>query len=659
MKIKYFFLVTLIVFHLLPGFAQDHTEDSLIAIIETLKDDSTKVNTLNDLSYSLWDTKPDMSIMYAMEASDLASKIKFRKGVAYALKNMGMAYFAKSDYISVLENWEQSLAVFDSIGDKAGVSNILNNMGSVYFDQGDNASAVEYYIRAIKVAEEIGNKLRMASAYINIGSIYSEDAETYENALEYFSLALKLSEELGEYDIVGTSSVNLGELFYKLENYDSALFYYERSLDAFEIDGSGTIPYALNRIGILYSTRGEFPSSVKFHEDAYAIAAENQDKKQMAQSLIGLGNTYKLTSDFKKSLSRFLEAEKLSEEIGAIEERQQAYEGLAIAYSQLRDYGNAFKYQNLLTEINYEIYNAENDKKIERMQFTYELDKREEEINQLTTEKALQESEMRRQKTANRAFLVGIVLVLIIVAILLYSYREKVKTFKILDRQKIQIENLILNILPKEIARELQVEGQATPRYYEHVSVLFTDFKGFSSISQGMTPNELVEHLNDYFHAFDDIVGRFGLEKIKTIGDAYMCAGGIPLPNKTHPQDIVKAGLAMQDFINKRKQELAEKGEVGWDLRVGIHTGPIVAGVVGKRKYAYDIWGNTVNIASRMESNGEPGKVNISEATYMLVKDQYKCHHRGKIYAKNVGDIDMYFIEEEIPVEKEFESVQT
>jgi len=195
-------------------------------------------------------------------------------------------------------------------------------------------------------------------------------------------------------------------------------------------------------------------------------------------------------------------------------------------------------------------------------------------------------------------------------------------------------------------------------RYYENVSVLFTDFKGFSSISKGMTPNELVEHLNAYFHAFDDIVGKYGLEKIKTIGDAYMCAGGIPLPNKTHPVDIVKAGLAMQDYINQRKEELASKGEVGWDLRVGVHTGPIVAGVVGKKKYAYDIWGNTVNIASRMESNGESGRVNISAATYNLIKDHYKCHHRGKISAKNVGEIDMYFIEEEIRVQNEFEPVK-
>jgi class 3 adenylate cyclase len=658
MKIRYFLIYAWIFIIPLNIYAQDQPVDSLKAVIETLKDDSIKVNTLNELSYSFWDTNPDMSIMYAMEAMDMAYKVNFRKGVAYALKNMGMAYFAKSDYISVLEYWQQSLAVFDSIGDRVGVSNILNNIGSVYFDQSDNASAVDYDIRAAKVAEEIGNTLRMASVYINIGSIYSEDSETYENALEYFSLALRLSEELGEYDIMGTSSVNLGELYYKLENYDSALFYYERSLEAFEFDGSGTIPYSLNNIGKLYSTRAEYPSSIKFHEDAYDIAKENQDKKQMSQSLIGLGNTYRLTNDHRSALTNYQEAEQLAQEIGATDELQQAYEGLAFTYSQIRDFSNAFKYQNLLTDINYQLYNEANDKKIQRLQFGYEIDKREEEITQLTTEKALQDSEMKRQRIMIYAILGGLVLIMAIAVITYKNYREKARINKVLDKQNAEIESLILNILPKEIARELQAEGEATPRYYENVSVLFTDFKGFSSISKDMTPNELVEHLNAYFHAFDDIVGRFGLEKIKTIGDAYMCAGGIPLPNKTHPLDIVKAGLAMQEYINQRKEEMAEKGQTGWDLRVGIHTGPIVAGVVGKKKYAYDIWGNTVNIASRMESNGEPGKVNISDATYNLVKDQYKCLHRGKIYAKNVGDIDMYFIEEEIPVEKEIESIQ-
>ncbi len=642
----------------LISLAQDQEIDSLKTVIENLKEDSTKVNALNDLSSLLYTTHPDMAIMNAVEAMELGTKIKYYKGVALALKYIGLGYYTKANYIETIEYWKQSMTIYDSIRDKSGVSNLLNNLGTVYYDQGDETTGVEYYLEAARTAEEAQDKYRMSNAYFNIGAAYASNPETYNMSLEYFRRAYNFSEEFEDYYVVGLATANIGELYFLENKYDSALFFYEKSLQAYEISDASGAPYTLNNIGKLYAKMNEYQSAIKFHQDAFEMASKYKDKAQQAQSLNGIGDVYLQEKNYESAIEPFLEAEKLAKEIGTPDELQRAYEGIAIAYSELGQYTNAFRYQALLTEINYELYNAENNKKIERMQFTYEIENKEKEINQLTTEKALQESEMRRQKTANRAFLVGIVLVLIIVAILLYSYREKVKTFKILDRQKIQIENLILNILPKEVARELQAEGQATPRYYEHVSVLFTDFKGFSSISQGMTPNKLVEHLNDYFHAFDDIVGRFGLEKIKTIGDAYMCAGGIPLPNKTHPQDIVKAGLAMQDFINKRKQELAENGEAGWDLRVGIHTGPIVAGVVGKRKYAYDIWGNTVNIASRMESNGEPGKVNISEATYKLVKDQYKCHHRGKIYAKNVGDIDMYFIEEEIPVEKEFESVQ-
>jgi class 3 adenylate cyclase len=183
--------------------------------------------------------------------------------------------------------------------------------------------------------------------------------------------------------------------------------------------------------------------------------------------------------------------------------------------------------------------------------------------------------------------------------------------------------------------------------------VLFTDFKGFSSIAGKLTPQALVAELNDYFGKFDEIVEMFGLEKIKTIGDAYMCAGGIPVPNDKHPIAAVKAALAMQEYMIKQNQVRQNRGEQGWELRIGLHTGPIVAGVVGKKKYAYDIWGDTVNIASRMESSGEPGKVNISSATYNHIKDIYSCRYRGKISAKNIGEIDMYFVEATIETPEE------
>ncbi|MCU0445488.1 MAG: tetratricopeptide repeat protein [Microscillaceae bacterium] len=241
-----------------------------------------------------------------------------------------------------------------------------------------------------------------------------------------------------------------------------------------------------------------------------------------------------------------------------------------------------------------------------------------------------------------------------IVLIAYKSYQRRQAEIQI-KRQKEQIEQereksdkLLLNILPEATALELKEKGEATPQSYEMVTVLFTDFSGFTQIAAKLQPVEVIQELDYCFAAFDEIIEKYNLEKIKTIGDAYMCAGGIPLSNQTNPLDAVRAGLEIQAFMEKFKQEKLQKGEATWEARVGIHTGPLVAGVVGKKKFAYDIWGDAVNTASRMESSGEPGKVNISGATYELIKNQFECTYRGKVYAKNKGDVDMYFVESEL-----------
>jgi class 3 adenylate cyclase len=215
-----------------------------------------------------------------------------------------------------------------------------------------------------------------------------------------------------------------------------------------------------------------------------------------------------------------------------------------------------------------------------------------------------------------------------------------------LAAEKAKSEALLLNILPREIAEELKNKKQAKPRFYQMVSVLFCDFKGFTEYTERHTPEQVVRELNECFSAFDDICARYNMEKIKTIGDAYMCAGGVPKPNMTNAADAVLAGLAMQEFIQKRKYQKQLHGEPYLELRVGIHTGPVLAGVVGKNKFAYDIWGSTVNVAARMETAGEAGKVNISEATYKQIKGQFYCRYRGEIEAKGLGKMDMYFVEE-------------
>jgi PAS domain S-box-containing protein len=214
----------------------------------------------------------------------------------------------------------------------------------------------------------------------------------------------------------------------------------------------------------------------------------------------------------------------------------------------------------------------------------------------------------------------------------------------LIELEQEKSEKLLLNILPFEVAKQLKSKGRAGTRSYKLVSVMFADFKGFSNISKNLDPKDLVSILDSYFVKFDEIIGFHYIEKIKTIGDAYMCAGGLPLSNKSNPVDAVLAGLEIQHYMNTLNDSKVLNKLPVWELRLGIHSGPVVAGVVGKKRFAYDIWGDAVNIASRMEQSGHVGMVNVSGVTYSYVKDFFDCDYRGKIETKNLGKIDMYFI---------------
>ncbi|MBK7959289.1 MAG: adenylate/guanylate cyclase domain-containing protein [Bacteroidetes bacterium] len=203
----------------------------------------------------------------------------------------------------------------------------------------------------------------------------------------------------------------------------------------------------------------------------------------------------------------------------------------------------------------------------------------------------------------------------------------------------------MLNILPEEVAEELKAKGVAAAKQFDEVTVMFTDFKDFTKVSEKLSPTELVEEIHTCFKAFDNIITKYNIEKIKTIGDSYMCVGGLPVKNLTHATDVVNAALEMQEFLTNYSRERILRGKETFEMRIGIHTGTVVAGIVGVKKFAYDIWGDTVNIASRMESSGEPGKVNISATTFEHVKNTFNCVYRGKISAKNKGDIEMYFVD--------------
>jgi len=618
--------------------AQNAGANSLRQKLATSLQDTNRINILNELGRELSRTEPPEALSYSLQAVGLSEKLGFSKGLALAHKNAGLANYYIGSYAETINHWTTSRLAFESIGDKAGVANILTNMGAVYSNFGEDSKALDLYFEAQKAAGEMGDSLRLVTTMINIGLIYLKKDATLTKARDIYLDALPIALAIRDNDAIGTAAVNLGEAYFKLGNDSVALEYFFQSLAAFERSNSGNVPYTLTNIGRVYSHQKKYTEALINQERALKIAGDLDARPDMVMALLGLADTYKRMGDLKPAIERFEKAKEIARDIGANFEIRDAYQGLSESFAEVSDYYQAYTYQKLLADIKDTINRSSNDNVILRQQLSFDLDRKEAEL-------AVQELEVQKQRLVKNAVFGGLILILIIAFIIFRNYLNKVKINRLLDKQNVQIENLLLNILPAPVAKELQESGKASPRDYSSVTVLFTDFKGFTRIAEGMSPNELVTELNDFFHAFDNIVERHNLEKIKTIGDAYMCAGGIPAENSTHPFDAVEAGFEMQRFIASRNLERAANGQEPWELRVGIHTGPVVAGVVGRKKYAYDIWGSTVNIASRMESNGEVGRVNISMSTFNLVREKYQCHYRGKITAKNLGDIDMYFVE--------------
>jgi adenylate cyclase len=618
-------------------FAQDPNPkiDSLKNLLPLLTD-SMKVKTLIDMGMMSLGSDLNASVRYGTEAKQLAQETGYKKGEGNALKLLGIASSNQGNISQANIQFSDALAIFESINDKDGMASMLNNLGNLSNGMGEYSKAIDYHLRSLKIAEEVNNKLREGTALMSIGLDYSAQPDGDETAIRYYRKALPIFEELKYENGIGTTSINIGEIYYRKGKNDSALYYFKSAIRIYQGTKDSAMP--LTYVADIFSSAGNYDSAFHFHHQAIEISEKLGVQLYLAQSLLGLAKTYMKKNDLSNSIETYKKALAISESIKARQEMRTSYEALADGYATLGDYKNAYLYRSKLTLLKDTLFNSDEAKKIQQMQFNFDIEKAETQIQ-------LQGATIERQRIISYAIGVSGFLLLLLAAGSYQRYKFIRKTNKIIQNERDRSKSLLLNILPEETANELETKGFAQTRFYESVSVLFTDFKGFSSIAGKLSPQELVAELNDYFVAFDEIVERHGLEKIKTIGDAYMCAGGIPVPNQTHPLNALEAALEMQEFMTSRNEALKAKGLQGWELRIGIHTGPIVAGVVGKKKYAYDIWGDTVNIASRMESNGEPGKVNISAATYQLTKDKYQCLYRGKISAKNIGEVDMYFVD--------------
>jgi len=616
--------------------AQNKTEQ-LINQAASLPENQSKVDLYNQISNLLAGENPEQSLNYANQALRLSNKINYTSGIAYSYKSLGLTKYFQGKYVDALGDWQTALQVFDSIGDKTGTSNMYSNMGAIYNIQGDDVKALDMHLKSLTDAESVPDTLRILTSLINIGAVYSNKPSTQDKALEYYKKALPLSRIINDKDAIGTVTVNMGEIYLGKEQDSIALFYFLQSLEAYE-ENSENIPYTLNNIGKVYTHKKDYVKAIEYHQQAYSHAIAIDAKLEVAQSLLGLAASNVQLQKYKEAISYYDEAEQICKSIDANYELKEAYEGLANVYSLTKDFGNAFRYQTLLIGIKDTIFSIATDKKLSGMMFNFEMDKKQGEIDLLVKDNEIQKQVIGRQRLIRNVFIGGFAVVLLFASVFLIQ-RNRIST------EKKRSEELLLNILPADTANELKNTGSAKAKHFDLVTIMFTDFKNFTQASEKLSAEELVEEIHYCYSAFDRIMEKHGIEKIKTIGDSYMCASGIPSPNEHHAVAMTNAAIEILSFIAENKIRRAEIDKPWFDLRIGIHSGPVVAGIVGTKKFAYDIWGDAVNTASRMESSGETNKINISEATHKLIKDQFVCVSRGKISAKNKGEIEMFFVE--------------
>jgi adenylate cyclase len=603
------------VFHGRSILAQDasrHLVDSLLLSVKDLPNDTAKVDTLSSLAYDMHLHDPIAGLQLAKLVYRLADSLHYEIGRLRAELYWGLNYYSLTEY----------------------------------------PEALQHTLAALEIGKGLGPE-RTAVCYNNLGIIYRESGDL-ENAERNFRKALAIDEELGLPGGTAKRWWNLAAVAQRRDSLHKALNYFQRALDM-ERKANGNTGMVIATLGYIASIQAqpgmEPLAGVRSAKEALGLRAEVNETFAEADAWSTLGRLYLLIArnedqgpvdelfdgDRKAAMEAALAA--TDSAIGLVQagnleinkfyyykQRSDVLQELGLADRALTDHKRfALLKDSALT--------LEKDKRFTRkaMQYEYELKDAE-----ARAEQEKKDAKSRMIRNGIGLGLLGSLFFLVIV----WRQRNKI------GKEKERSEELLLNILPEEVAEELKEKGHSDAQLIDEVTILFTDFKGFTSLSEKVTPKELVADLHECFTAFDNICDKYGIEKIKTIGDAYMAAGGLPTPNITHATDVINAALEMRDFVESGKAKKIKAEHPYFEIRIGVHTGPVVAGIVGVKKFQYDIWGDTVNTASRMESSSEVGKVNISESTYELLKEDthFSFESRGKIEAKGKGEIEMYFV---------------
>ena len=426
-------------------YCQDAETDSLLKVVNTGKDDSLKVNALNSLAAAANDKSlPDKTLEFANKARDLAVKINFKHGEAYAYKWIGIANNYKGNYYQALVNSNNSLNIFQTLGDKVGSANLLSNIGAFYGDKGEDSRAIEYYLKALDLAQQSGNKLRIESTLGNIGVVFAKNPATNDKALGYYLKALPYALEVNDSESIGILCTNIGEAYTATNEFDSANYYYEKALKI--LDGSSSAAFTYNDLGKMYSQKQDYASAGIYFDKAYSIAQANNSPFDETQSLIGKAQLQSTLNKTQAAIKLFSQALRIAQPNGFNPELKQIYEGLASAYKETGDYKNSLSFQSLLNQL----YSNENAQRLSfntaTLEYTMELQKQSAQIAVLKQENELQELNLAKEKLAKNASIIGLAIVLIFVIILLVNIRKRKRLNQLLSVQKGEIEAQKLSV---------------------------------------------------------------------------------------------------------------------------------------------------------------------------------------------------------------------
>ncbi len=619
-----------------PTQTQEQTAEQMRAIIE-------QVDALNVSAWLLRNTDTELAFSQAQEAFALSHGINYEIGIAYSSVVLGMRASFYSNAEAAMEYANEALRIFEQRKDVGGIGRVYFLLGFVYWGLGDYEEGLEYALKSLDMARSVNDRQAESWGLYSLGTFYF-DLNDYPQSLGYYQQSLDILQNLivegVDISFAKARTLNgIGSVCIRLGEYQKAHDYLFQSLEINERTGNGaSTARTLQDIGTVYQELGDPERALQYYNESLVIRERIGHKQGLTTTLLDLGNLFAKQNIPDIALEYLNRALALAEEINAKPKIFRIHQAFAEVYEQVNNPARALWHFKAFHRIKEQVTGDEQNMQFKNLRASFQA------------EKSQKEAEIVRLRNVELA----------------QANTQLAEAYGLVEQERSESEKLLLNVLPKSIAQRLKTGERPIAENFIEATVLFADIVGFTQLSAQNSPEEIVTMLDWVFSIFDGLTEHFGLEKIKTIGDAYMVASGIPVARADH----VEAAATMALAIVQEIRDFASQSGVPMEVRVGIHTGSVVAGVIGKQKFIYDLWGDTVNTASRMESHGEAGKIHVTEEVYQrltlvngrsslgvrvtgehppmtnqpMTNNQFTFEERGEIEIKGKGMMRTWFL---------------